>query len=73
MKRYGRWARFDEMTWPLPEVEEDGVEWRLRYGTPTREDLLVAASYMHAYSSLVCSTQKERNKVVACLRFLLTT
>jgi hypothetical protein len=39
-------------TWPNP-VDPAEVEWRLRYGTPTRSDILVAASTMAAYRALV--------------------
>ena len=52
------YLHFDGMTWPNPAYimgDEDlsGLIWRLRYGTPTRQDLLVAASAASAYVQLV--------------------
>lgn len=74
MKKHGRWGRFGGMTWPLPERDEDdSVEWRLRYGTPTKEDLLVAASYMHAYTALIFKTQKARNDICTKIKILDTS
>ena len=59
--------RFEGMTWPNPD-DPKGVQWRLRYGTPSREDLLVAASTMHAYAHLISLTQRERNNRVSQIR-----
>lgn len=60
--------RVEGTTWPNPS-DPGEVEWRLRYGTPTREDLLVAASFMHAYQYLVLAmTQKDRNHRVATIK-----
>jgi hypothetical protein len=57
------------MTWPIHEEgEDDSVQWRLRYGHPTREDILYAASVMSAYHSLVNSTRNKRDEVVRELR-----
>lgn len=65
-KRHVSW---DNMTWPrYLEHEDDSVEGRLRYGTPSREDLLYAASVMAAYAALVGSTDKKRREVVRMLR-----
>ena len=41
----------DGTTWPDP-ADPDGVQWHLRYGEPTREHLLFAASVLAAYSEL---------------------
>lgn len=65
----GNFARFGGMTWPMPlEDDDDSVQWRLRYGKPSREDILVAAAYMEAYGALVYSTQKKRNTVCKRLK-----
>ena len=57
-----------EMTWPQPGEALGEVQWRLRYGTPTREDLLCAAGVMSAYHALVATTQFNRNKVCGALQ-----
>jgi hypothetical protein len=49
------------MCWPNPGDPHE-VEWRLRYGTLMREDLLYAASVIHAYAHLFDLPQKARNK-----------
>ncbi len=41
----------DGTTWPDPG-DPAGVDWQLRYGTPTREHLLFAASVLAAYARL---------------------
>lgn len=45
------------------------VEWALRYGTLTREQELVAASFISAYKQLVAyDSQRSRNAKVSALR-----
>ncbi len=51
MKRH---LKIKDMTWPNPFCFED-VEWQLRYGDPTREMLLCAASVLSAYRQLFIS------------------
>ncbi len=63
------YLRFDDMTWPNP-TDPSGVEWQLRYGTPSRMDLLVAASFISAYANLIELPVRERNKRVAQMRKL---
>jgi len=58
---------FEGMTWPNPTDPND-VQWRLRYGTPRRRDILVAASFMHAYAHLIDLPQRERNERVSQIR-----
>lgn len=58
---------FDGMAWPNPE-DPRSVEWRLRYGEPTREDLMVAASFIGAYKQLVEDSVARRNAKVAGIR-----
>lgn len=51
---------FDDMVWPKPDKGMDDLDWKLRYGNPSREELLAAASIVSAYSSLISSkTQRE--------------
>jgi hypothetical protein len=55
------------MAWPNPD-DPGEVQWRLRYSTPTRSDLLFAASVLAAYSQLVEDSQRVRNEKVAGIR-----
>ena len=68
------WLRFDGMTWPNP-ADPNEVQWRLRYGPqpPSREDVLAAASFMHAYAHLINLPQRERNERVLQIREHATT
>lgn len=43
--------RDDGTVWPNPDDPAE-VQWRLRYGTPSKEDLLWAASAASAYREL---------------------
>ena len=61
------YLRFDGMTWPNPNDPTE-VQWRLRYGTPSQSDLLVAASHMCAYAQLVEDPQRMRNEKVKGIR-----
>lgn len=62
------WVRLDNATiWPHP-ADPMEVEWRLRYGSPSRRDLLLAASYIHAYGRLVGLSARDRNRVATALR-----
>ena len=75
-KRFGKYIRIDhEMTWPAPDLddanEHECLEWRLRYGKPLREDLLMAASFIAAYNSLVYSTHKKRNYICSAIKFAM--
>jgi hypothetical protein len=57
-----------ETTWPAPETSGD-IEHALRYGEPTRSDLLVAASYIAAYRMLTLEhTATRRAEVVRQLK-----
>jgi hypothetical protein len=64
-------ACFDDGTvWSLPGDHPDGgLEWRLRYATPTtRTDALLAAGVVACYRELIRLPQRERNKRVKQLR-----
>lgn len=54
-----------EMVWPLPDQD---LNWTLRYGNPTREQLLYAASILSAYHQAVVDPQKKRNFVFGELK-----
>ena len=64
----------DGTTWPtaLPLNRDDdanSLEWTLRYGNPTRIDLLHAASVVSAYVALVHEKpQRRRNEIVSKIR-----
>ena len=57
-----------EMTWPTIGQRLLDVEWALRYGEPTSQDLLFAASILNAYRALVLKTAKDRAEIVRELR-----
>lgn len=57
--------RFDQMTWPKPLPD---LEWVLRYGTPTKTELLNAASILAAYKALLFKSQKDRNHICKVLK-----
>lgn len=64
----GMWARFGDMVWPCPVEKIMDIEWRLRYGEPTEEDLLCAASVISAYAAMIWKTQAERNRIIKNIR-----
>jgi len=47
-----------ETVWPNPNDPRE-IEWKLRYDTPTKEELLIAASYIQAYKSLFNKKEKD--------------
>lgn len=48
------YVSFSEMCWPRAGGEAlEEVQWRLRYGEPTKSDLMHAAQVMGAYRALV--------------------
>lgn len=61
------YLHFDTMTWPHPD-DPSMVESRLRYGQPTKTDLLVAASFIAAYRQLVADPRRVRNAKIAGIR-----
>lgn len=57
----------DGSSWPRPALESDeeyGVGHTLRYGSPTRSDLLVAASIIDAYGYLVMESTRDKRDLV---------
>lgn len=66
------YLHFDGMAWPNP-IDPLDVEWTLRYGAPSREQLRVAASMIAAYKQLVEDPKRRRDAKIAGLRRALTT
>lgn len=62
------WVNFDGMAWNVPDATQGDLEWRLRYGTPTKPDLLRAASILAAYEELVTCNRRKRDYVVRNIR-----
>ena len=57
----------DGSSWPRPAMESDdsyGVGHVLRYGNPSRSDLLLAASVIEAYGILVAESSRLRRDFV---------
>lgn len=58
-----------ETAWPLIPDDDHGLEWTLRYGTPTRSDMLCAAEVIAAYRALTGDgTTVEQVRRLAALR-----
>jgi hypothetical protein len=62
----GHYAHFDGMAWPL--TTDPDLEWTLRYGKPTRSQLLVAASVYSAYRQMIHDPRHQRDDVIRQLR-----
>jgi len=57
----------DGSSWPRPDIEADegcGLAWRLTYTTPTRQELLAAASVISAYEHLVLGSNRAKRDLV---------
>lgn len=57
----------DGSSWPTIE-EADRLNWLLRYGEPTRNDLLGAAAYCDAFAEMIRVTEAKRRMVVRTLK-----
>lgn len=64
----------DGTVWPRPDLIGDDrpLAWVLTYTTPTRQELLRAASVVAAYGALIGETTKRRQQVVRDIRSELT-
>lgn len=60
---------FDGMVFQDP-MDPCGVEHALRYGEPTREQLLQAASFIVSYRQLIYDPQQVRNQNISKIRRL---
>lgn len=60
----------DDSVWPRAGGDRmESLEWALRYGEPSRQDMLLAASVLAAYRQMVLvDTEKRRVEVVRALR-----
>lgn len=62
------WVRLENGTaWKRPGDALDEIGWRLRYGTPSTSDLLVAAETIAAYVALLAKSQKRRNEIASAI------
>lgn len=59
---------FEGMTWELPGEYMSEVEYALRWGTPTKQQLLYAASVIAAYRQMIADPEPKRRKVIRALR-----
>lgn len=58
-----------ETSWPLLPGYYHDIEWRMRYGEPSRTDMLCAAEVIAAYKALTCDgTTTQQTKRLAALR-----
>lgn len=57
----------DHTVWPKPSACRE-LEHALRYGTPTKAQLMLAASVAAAYSVAMTCTGKRREQVAAFIR-----
>lgn len=60
-----RSAQFGEMTWPIPTAD---LGHTLRYGQPTKGQLLSAASVLDAYRALIWKPRAQQAKIISRLR-----
>lgn len=58
----------DGSCWTFPGRRLEEIGWRLRYGTPSREDELVAASGLDALMCLVSLDPERRETIVRRMR-----
>lgn len=57
------------MNWPRSGGEHiEEIARNLRYGSPSKSDLLVAASIMSAYSHLTTTTKSRRERICSILQ-----
>jgi hypothetical protein len=63
------YIRINNMTWPYPDNE---LEWKARYGNPTRVELYQMASIISAYRQMIRDTRGKRQIVIRKIRAALT-
>lgn len=61
-------ALFGETGWPHPGQRMEELNRTLRYGTPSKEQLLEAASIVSSYSALIYKTEADRRVIVRMLK-----
>lgn len=57
----------EETVWPNPK-DPCEIEWKLRYGTLTKSEMMIAASYIQAYKSFFEKTQKDTNRYISGIK-----
>ena len=62
-----------ETSWPMPGATDhhgSDLEWVMRYGEPTRQDLIAAADRIRAYRALIVdgSTEGQQHRLAALRR-----
>lgn len=62
------YAHFDSMCWPVPNAAAGEVEWRLRHGYASKQDIMYAASVMAAYRQMIDDPHHKRVRVIRELR-----
>ena len=61
-------VRTEQTGWPRPGTALDTLDHRLRYGTPTKSDLVMAATVLSAYSALCEKPREVREAVIRAMR-----
>lgn len=61
-------AHFDQMCWPRNGKYLGDLAWKLRYGEPTKSDMLVAAEVIGAYMALIDKPAGARAKIIKLLK-----
>lgn len=55
----------DGSSWPLPDVADDGVAWRLRYGVRlSSAETMQAAQIIEAYTALLTEFNRPKRELV---------
>jgi hypothetical protein len=62
----------DRTTWPDP-ADPAEIGYRLRYGEPSKSDLIVAASFVAAYRDLILSDSRTARERATRMRQLRET
>jgi hypothetical protein len=61
-------VRTEQTGWPRPGAALDSLDHRLRYGAPTKSDLLMAATVLSAYTALCDKPREVREAVIRAMR-----
>lgn len=59
---------FDDMCWTVIDDRYHDIAWKLRYGNPTKNELMLAATVMSNYARLVEIPYKDANARVREIR-----
>jgi hypothetical protein len=61
------WNTPDACVWPDPSDPKE-IEWALRHGTPTREQLITAASFVSTYKQMCFQPQRTTLRRIRQIR-----